>query len=1036
MGIDPGSIAVKAGLMALQMGLSMLNKTEGPRLDSLDVTTADYGTPIVRFVGNRRLEGVPIIWAEKLREKKTTSKTKGGKYSEYKYFGTFAVLITDEQIQNVSRIWMDKHLVYDMTKPGPIAVLGGFFSGLGNSPVKLARGRNMRIYLGTEDQMPDPAMEAWCEDRYGPDSCPAYRGVSYIVFDDIPLEKFGNRIPQITVEAMSAPQVSYLHEVIPAQGASGLLMSEDGSSFYAKGAIWDSATRTKYADMYEGPDAITGDGMVYNVISGSILRVWSSYGSAGPNDIAITTPDGLAPFVSECEVIDDTVYFKTNGYLFSRVTFGSGPPYTVTTLDFAPTNFAKDSDGNVWMVGRPYGVLEIHIQCLKGPRQGESAHFTSTAYDAVKIYIGSDDTISLQQGGTFYRLNPDLTVAATAALPSTAVYSQSADILFASTTGYLYEYSLTDLSLVRSIPVANWGVAGAGYYCAQLHALIIAGGVLDHQIDILYLDRTTDAGVTLGSVISKISSWVGLTPDVADLDQIVTGYSVTQGPAKDMIQPLLDIHDVDVRPHNFDVQFIKRGKASLGTILTSSFVREDEEPRYKVTIKQDTDLPRRLTLNFADADKDQQTNTVISQRPLDAMDGDRESQIDLTTYVATPAEAQKYADRYFRRQWNEREGIENALTAQYLALEPGDTLNLSLDGVERYARIKKMTIRGIRVDVEWVRDALSLNSLSSGEGAAMEGRDEEVIYVPSPTKGLVKDIPLITDSHESVAPQLYYGAGPFTNINWPGATIFEGDNDGDDYAPWKSIDSADKASWGFATNALGNADPWMWDRGRTVNIRTSATLTSCTESDINADPTRNLVLLGKELLNFTTATLEADGTYTLSGLKRGRRGTEWACPTHVAGDEFVIVDTLDRDSVGASDVGLTFHYKAQTIGRDISNAPEISFTFTAASLKPYAPARIKWAFDGTDMQGTIIRRTRIGGAWVGGTTIPLSEASEAYEVEIYNGSTLKRTISVSGNSFTYTAAMAAADGLTVSNIPTFKAYQLSDAVGRGFALAA
>jgi hypothetical protein len=58
-------------------------------------------------------------------------------------------------------------------------------------------------------------------------------------------------------------------------------------------------------------------------------------------------------------------------------------------------------------------------------------------------------------------------------------------------------------------------------------------------------------------------------------------------------------------------------------------------------------------------------------------------------------------------------------------------------------------------------------------------------------------------------------------------------------------------------------------------------------------------------------------------------------------------------------------------------------------------------------------------------------------VDVYNGGTLKRTISVSGtNTFTYTAAQMAADGNTVSSPPTVNVYQMSDAVGRGFALAA
>jgi hypothetical protein len=215
------------------------------------------------------------------------------------------------------------------------------------------------------------------------------------------------------------------------------------------------------------------------------------------------------------------------------------------------------------------------------------------------------------------------------------------------------------------------------------------------------------------------------------------------------------------------------------------------------------------------------------------------------------------------------------------------------------------------------------------------------------------------------------------------------------------------------------------------------------EADIDADPTLNLILVGSnargwEYVNFTTATLNGDGTYTLSGFKRGRRGTEWACSTHGAGEAWLLASSLDVDEMGTDDVGDSLAFKAQSLGRSLDAAPEIDVApYTGATLKPYAPARIAWAYNGTDLTGTISRRTRVGGAWTGGSTIPISEASEAYEVDVYNGSTFKRTITVTAtNVFTYTAAMATADGITLPTAPTVNVYQMSDAVGRGYALAA
>src|SRR6185369_2313128 len=248
-------------------------------------------------------------------------------------------------------------------------------------------------------------------------------------------------------------------------------------------------------------------------------------------------------------------------------------------------------------------------------------------------------------------------------------------------------------------------------------------------------------------------------------------------------------------------------------------------------------------------------------------------------------------------------------------------------------------------------------------------------YIPGPTKGFVKDIPLFSDADNATNPLLYYAAGPYLSTqSWPGAYFMEGvDYDTD----WNSVDTAGAAVWGYSTDILGDVDPWLWDRGSSVNIAGYLDLTSCTEADIEDDPDLNLALLGDELINFTTATLELDGSYTLSGFKRGRRGTEWATGTHTDHDDFVLASTLIAQEEGLSEVGTELHFKAQTLAREIDGAAPIDIAYTGATLKPYAPARLDTYYDGTDLQCTIIRRPMVGGAWVGGSTIPLSENSEA-----------------------------------------------------------
>jgi hypothetical protein len=1056
------------------MGASMLlaPKIQGPRLDDLSVSLADYGTQIPRFWGIRRLQP-QLIWAEKLHEVKVETKTKGGKYDQYKYYGTWAALICDHQIDDVSRIWFDKRLVYDRTHKGVFA-LGALANHLldGNSQ-KLAIGSNFRLYRGTEDQMPDRRMEAWCEDRYGPDSCPAYRGSSYMVFQSIPLELAGNRIPQQTVEAVNNKAPIYPYEQIEGGGLSYLAPQAIGGDWFIRytngqaGNIewWDLATRT-YIGMSSGGDAaggsvynvdLTDDGTAYYVgnrfvgvdVVTSLYRL-SPLGVASSSDIDNYANVGpTRVFESSDGLIREIYTGRANeGYLLNGVYVPS--PYG-RALDFA-----RDIDGNIWGLFEPSGtsnsftLWQIHGDT--NVAYSNAGLVTRTVRgDASFCHCGEFPQFFVVTDGKWYLVDDDTTATPgniSASGSFSGRYTTNLPRKHPGADSFWSEYthiSLEDGSVIETIDAIDWVNEDSGSgevitYAPILDALI-AHAPLPNHITVRYLGRFGSDGVALGDVVDDVSTWCGLTgQDTTELTQTVLGYSVTQGLGKDMIGPLLDIHDVDARPHDFTVQFKVRGSAPSGTILTEDMVRNGD--RYKVTIKQDTDLTRDVTINFADVDGDQQPNNVKSTRPAAATSSNRAMTIDLTTYVDSANSAQQKADRFIRREWNSRESVEASVTAQLLALEPGDVKTLSLDGVLRNARLNKMTIAGQQIDCEFIRDETSFAALNPATiGPPMDGRDDEEIIVPSITRGFVLDIPLIQDADENTKPLLYLAAGGYSDP-WPGAIDWRGD-DGTYDERIETFDTSNEATWGLATDSLDGANPNLWDRGNTLNVKIlNGTLTTYTEAEIDADTTLNLVAYGSqangyEIIQFATATLESDGTYTLSNFKRGRRGTEWAVDTHVAGDEFVLLNKAINETVGLDDLAAAMKFKAVTVGRSVDAAAPINLTYTGASLKPYAPARIKWATDGTDMFGEIIRRTRVGGAWIGSTTIPLSENSEAYEVDIYHGATLKRTISVSGtNLFTYTGTQIAADSNTVGVAPPYEAYQLSDAVGRGFALAA
>lgn len=153
----------------------------GPRLKELEVTTSSYGTAIPRHYGRMRVPGT-IIWATDLVEHESTSG--GGKQSpsltSYSYSVSFAVALSSRAISGIGRIWADGRL-------------------LRGAEGDLKVGGELRIHTGEADQPVDPLMLA----AEGVERCPAHRGLAYVVFEDLDLGEFFNRIPALTFEVIA-----------------------------------------------------------------------------------------------------------------------------------------------------------------------------------------------------------------------------------------------------------------------------------------------------------------------------------------------------------------------------------------------------------------------------------------------------------------------------------------------------------------------------------------------------------------------------------------------------------------------------------------------------------------------------------------------------------------------------------------------------------------------------------------------------------------------------------------------------------------
>lgn len=85
-------------------------------------------------------------------------------------------------------------------------------------------------------------------------------------------------------------------------------------------------------------------------------------------------------------------------------------------------------------------------------------------------------------------------------------------------------------------------------------------------------------------------------------------------------------------------------------------------------------------------------------------------------------------------------------------------------------------------------------------------------------------------------------------------------------------------------------------------------------------------------------------------------------------------------------------FKFQTSGNSLEDTPVFPFTLQGNSLKPLSPVNLTGARNANlDLVINWTRRSRTGAGLRPYTDVPLAEEQPLFEVEVYNGSTLKRT---------------------------------------------
>ena len=176
------------------------------RVDRFRLMGASEGSSVSQIWGRMRVAG-QVIWATEFLENTRRSGGKGAPKpttTSYSYSVSIAVALCEGEITRIGRVWAD---------------------GLEVAPDSL----NLRVYVGSQTQLADPKIEA----VEGAGFAPSYRGIAYVVIEDLELSGFGNRVPQFTFEVARPAQGNFADEVVDLPRAVKAVALVPGTGEYA-----------------------------------------------------------------------------------------------------------------------------------------------------------------------------------------------------------------------------------------------------------------------------------------------------------------------------------------------------------------------------------------------------------------------------------------------------------------------------------------------------------------------------------------------------------------------------------------------------------------------------------------------------------------------------------------------------------------------------------------------------------------------------------------------------------------------------------
>jgi len=520
--------------------------------------------------------------------------------------------------------------------------------------------------------------------------------------------------------------------------------------------------------------------------------------------------------------------------------------------------------------------------------------------------------------------------------------------------------------LIASAEGASPAYRGCAYAVFEMLQLADFG----NRIPSLTFEVIADEGVVLVSTIAK--ALAGEVSGVAAL--AVGGFAASGGSVRAVLEMLGQAGGAWFAPSGAGLVMRDAAGTSVA-VADEGFAVSGKGVRRARAVAAIETVPRTVTVGYYDAARDYQAGVQRARRPGA---GVRDERVEVPAVLDAGA-AKTVAEAMLARA--EAGRVHRTVAAGFgaMAIAPGACVTVA--GEAGVWRVADVSIEGMVTTlglVPLVAASLPATATSGRVSGAVDA-------VVGATILRAFEVPGLEETSLRAPRMTVVAAG--SGAAWRQAALLYSVDDG---VSWVAAGAtAAPAVLGTIVVVASGAPATLVDRRGAFEIILAHADMELGDADAAAlDRGVNLALIGDELVQFARADPLGGARWRLSGLLRGRRGSEAAAGTQAVGDRFVLIEaeTARAFDLPVSVLGREVRVMASGVGD--ATPVETRCVMRGASVVPPSPVHFGWrgeADGGATVRWT--RRSRAGWRWIDGVDAPLAEESEAYRVRLTTGTT-------------------------------------------------